>query len=39
MDYLLLLTAIALIAAAVLLDLYLVNRGLRKQEDDEEGEP
>jgi putative SOS response-associated peptidase YedK len=39
MDYLLL-SALAFVAAAVLLlDLYLLNRGLKKQEDDEEGEP
>jgi hypothetical protein len=38
MNYLLLI-ALAVVAAAILLDLYLLNRGLRKQEDDEEGEP
>jgi hypothetical protein len=38
MDYLLW-SALAFVAAAVLLlDLYLLNRGLKKQEDDEEGE-
>jgi hypothetical protein len=38
MNYLLLIV-LAVVAAAILLDLYLLNRGLRKQEDDEEGEP